>query len=494
MNRKYLFFFSITLTTVILIPFFVPPVVAARIDIDNPYSGNFPEGYDVMDRNLRVNPVLPTGTGYEQYYFEIGNERLTHFQQLSSVRTDQETMLLHAQVIMTCQVNIYSAFTFEDYVNFEQKTATGTYATIRACTDWNHPNEWYPCPETRTCGELRTVFDYDMQYSYNYYEMSLKNTQGIQGFIPIEASVIDLTPKSIDFGDLEFTYSTSSIYSNLVKGKIRDSKSDEIADYLDNFVGGSQVDKKETFMDRGVDSSVSQITQVKAQELTDELNQLGFEDLAAPRFGASPSGGQGLRQAPTIGSSIHQYISTYGSPGIIIKLRPHVNTYVQDLGLWYSQHEIRIDTQEGFDSHAGIVDGYGAVRQRQALTRLVGWHIQNYNIQFDLELDFDLFGIADLSFYETNEDFGLGIPDLTFGDVFWDLTITGDTDIDLKFSESFWANLANTLQEDWWRYAIAIVIIAGVIIFLRRRRSPTQRVVIEGGRSPRVRGNGGRRY
>ncbi|MBD3343096.1 MAG: hypothetical protein GF353_28620 [Candidatus Lokiarchaeota archaeon] len=274
---------------------------------------------------------------------------------------------------------------------------------------------------------------------WEYYDLGRINTQisGIDGNVQMDVKLVNLEDTN-DIKQSGLTITSDGLTATTRKVTITDSYDLEIGEYSDYWARNMQP----------VEFSV---TDVFDEDTIGSLGDTPASDVSELQaLGVYPSGlmhdatvQQGKKQAPTIGND---YVM---QSGFEMSLVPDVKVKYQNVRL-IKRDYVLVDVKKNFwDVRAGIINEYSSNIVDKTYSRVIGWHVKNYQIH--VEFAFEFFVETTLSI--NIEDSGYNLEDvrLYLENYYWSTAIGGES-VNVPYEGK-----SNT--ELWWEQNWLFVII-----------------------------------
>jgi len=283
----------------------------------------------------------------------------------------------------------------------------------------------------------------------SYYSRLDFQADGFDGYASINSRFVDFAPSKLDFSSDVFTFDASSFTGVLKDIDIIDSQIDTIGHYLDVYEGDNE-------------AGFGDVTDLNtAHEVTEDLES---ETPTAADYGEATGISQWFVDH-NIGITRYQsYTDRTASQSASVLCIESV-----------SDNKFRVVNKPGINvkriqytgNHGTVeidIDGSNTGVDAYSITPIniyhnVGWHVYNYNINVDFIVKFEVKAVGEIIYNDISDGEELGLPDYQLEDMFWDLTMTGDTSGDLLIDTTTW------WTEYWWLISL-ILMMLGIVVFL----------------------------
>ncbi len=407
--------------------------------------------YAILTNNFEIDFTEPFGIRIEP-----GAVSLKDFDKLGFVEYSDNTLFFKSKATFSLGLNIYSIYTPG------QGFVSGRELTKEA--------EWLHLLTSRNFGLYGVEDEYNYVAEYKDWDLGAVAATGINGYIPTTFSVVDLNPmKLMDVNGTEFMR-TTTFEDTFIGGTYTSVYGSEIFEYNDYWVGDNEasLSAMSVVPDSVQFSTVAGDAAVALSSVVGNLN-IGItrgEDLA------SITSQRGQYNTASENSLI-------SSNGIYAQIIPDIKIFREQLDVRSTR--IEVDTKDSLFSAARIYNSPQV--STSTISRNVGWHVKNYLIKYWIEVDFYLYSLAEFSgIVEQASD--LGLPNYQIEDMYWDIMITGDTEVTATIGGSqtpikaavatFWANWGGMLT---WIILLAVLLGGGylMITFLMKRKGKTMK-------------------
>jgi len=275
---------------------------------------------------------------------------------------------------------------------------------------------------------------------------------GYDGQVGISASIKDLTPDVLDFGNTQIVVKTKSLTGVVTEATVLSSDQQPIGQYTNVITEVGQVN-----IGSIAASSSNTDASTKCRDASTAVNNW----LTANQVGVfrEPQISKTIRQGaftpPVVGSDVL-------SRGINVRMLPDIQAIYEPLKV--RSATLGVDVQESIVNHAGIEPARTSqVTQDGIPDRIVAFQVTQKAIQAKLRVVAMIYAIADITPVITEKP-TLELPDTQIEDMYWDSTIGGDTGATITIKDDdttkWWEDNA------WWIISlIVLVVILAILIY-----------------------------
>jgi len=414
------------------------------------------EQFSVAGENLKIHFPDP---GTTEIQTEIsGRPALVNFEpKLTTQRGDQ--IIFMGDAYVQFYANFFTDYSADDVwaePHRAKHEVSVTWADVAYAGCWDccvAENFIKKLTELPTLGASMTIPEcmHRMTLTASYYEYHIGDEYGIHpsqcpggrpGSLPVTLEFESLQRDPIDLGD--FTMEPVSFYSQVLSTTILASNYSEIGEYEDIFVGDNEAGIHLTTSDPDLGDAVD--------AWNEKISPYGVKRVGDVTLMESEAQ-QGVVHPPSAGSSFdnHGY-------GPIITLVPRVDLYRETLDI--NTVVVEADTSDAALSPA-FVNCYPYGRYTES--RIVGWHVQNYQVQVKVEAQVQIIVGVEVRAEEGQDLADMDTAVLALSDKFWDTYLEGATGLEIPITD-------NPL-DDWinqiliWIVVLSVAAL-GIYIFL----------------------------
>jgi hypothetical protein len=329
--------------------------------------------------------------------------------------------------------------------------------------------KWLQLITTTESNTMINYHTYPFFATYNTYSPPQLKAEatGFRGLVNITPSLNSLTPFTMTFGNEEITIKSREFYAVPKELLVIDSNAVRIGNYT------TKVDKiGETHL-AVMDIGGSTIENVKGYGKDAEtalLNAIGgLGVFRQPQN--KPTFQQGVYSLPSTGANLLTNL-------LDLTMKPNIRLINEPL-LVKRRDPLVVDIQTntygfpplGWTAYADVVFvSSSGILEYTIPDRPIGWEVENYAVKIDLQCEFELFSLAEITQKADPTKPGLKYPILQLADYFWQSLIGGDTGATIVFDSTSWlSDFLNQLwQQYWWVFIIiGVVALGGGFLYFR---------------------------
>lgn len=405
---------------------------------------NFAIGPQEVQDNFVVTASPVAASKTDQYKTEISDLGVTEFTNHGIYGTTESSIIYYATLTLNLKINAFSTFDIKHLdsdSNIYYKDVTMNWASIWAFeekTNSDTHSSYYPA-----------VKFHDFQFDYIYTKLT-----GIQ--LDVKYSGLEDRVLTFDNNNISAEIpKTECLFEKIISQGYHTGNIGEYNDVWENEQTEIKLTSEDVSSDKLPslgDSTGDVLQQVLQMNLgvttgliTEESYQKG--EVSGLSYGAA--------------ISLNSYESLSKSIPTLIK--PAVKKYNQQINV--RSATFWVDTKDTLFSPAKI--DYQSLASTSTYQRCAGIHVENYYVQQDLNIQCKLFSnlVLDVPLTQTF----LNDPEIQSGDFIWDLSITGDTGIDIAITSEppFYEAFLDGIKQmfgDFFNFFITIVIFIALIM------------------------------